>query len=61
MYIIIGYKLNNGFGYTELPEPIEVESITKIEEFERATERKLGGGVTVDAAYRTKFINKRSE
>jgi len=59
MYEIIGYKLNNGYGFTMLEKSIHAETLAKVEEFERATERSLKGNVTVDAVYRVK-INQQT-
>jgi len=58
---IIGYKLNNGFGFTMLKTPRYVNIMQDIERFEREKERELGNGVTVDAVYRRKIVNKTTE
>ena len=55
MYEIIGYKLNNGYGFKMLDVPIEAETMAEIEEFERKTTQEACVFVTVDAVYRVKI------
>lgn len=58
---IIGYKLNNGFGFTMLETPRYVNIMQDIERFEREKEQELGNDITVDAVYRKKIVNKTTE